>query len=439
MEKHSHVAFWASAESLPDVAVTDRFLIIGAGPTGSLLALGLAQQGYRVDLIDQFSRSKVIERSRAYALTQSSRRLLEKLKVWDQIRNNLAPFQSLRLEDRVLGLTAWFRRSDLRVRNRTAEAIGWILDHRPLMNALLNELDSNSLIRAHFSCDTSTALHYQTHADWIVAADGARSVSRRSRGMRFWSHAYAQGCLTAKVTLMGADPQCAYELFRAEGPMAVLPLGGTRYQVVWSAPLQQCQERCNLQSHQLLKQLASVLPAGIRPAALLDQPGAFPLELSLAPRLSCSKLLLVGESGHRCHPVGGQGLNLCWRDVSDLLDLTQSKRVRGSLPSNLGGLYTWRRLPDLISVLLSTDLLIRLFSNRQPLLLPLRFVIIKLLAHTRWVRRVSLSAMTDGPGSLFACLPNCVERIAGHGDQQRSPTSTLSGSAQFSAAENGPQ
>ena len=38
------MAFWASAESLPDVAVTDRFLIIGAGPTGSLLALGLARR-----------------------------------------------------------------------------------------------------------------------------------------------------------------------------------------------------------------------------------------------------------------------------------------------------------------------------------------------------------------------------------------------------------
>ena len=433
------MAFWASAESLPDAALTDRFLIIGAGPTGSLLALGLAQQGYTVDLIDHSSRSKLTERSRAYALTQSSRRLLQSLKVWNLLRNDAAPFQALRLEDRVLGLTAWFRRSDLRPRNREFEAIGWILDHRPLINVLLHELDRHPLVELHFDCDASTTQHHQKHADWVIAADGARSESRGSRSMRFWSHAYAQGCLTAKVTLMGADPLCAYELFRAEGPMAVLPLGGTRYQVVMSAPLQQCQERCNLQPHQLLNQLASVLPAGIRPTALLDQPGAFPLELSLAPKLHCSNLLLVGESGHRCHPVGGQGLNLCWRDVNDLLDLTRSKRIGGSLPSNLGRLYTWRRLPDLISVLLSTDLLIRLFSNRQPLLLPLRFVIIKLLAHTRWVRRVSLSAMTDGPGSLFACLPDSVKRIAGHGDQQRSATSTISGSAQFSAAENGPQ
>lgn len=304
------------------------------------------------------------------------------------------------------------------------------------MNNLLEGLDAEPLVEMRFDVDAQSLPGLQQQVDWTVAADGARSALRRSHAMAFWSHAYNQGCLTAKVSLDGADQRCAYELFRAEGPMAVLPLGGRRYQVVWSAPLQNCRDRACLQNHQLLEQLAAVLPAGIRPTVLLDQPGAFPLQLSLAPQLHRAKLLLVGESGHRCHPVGGQGLNLCWRDVSDLLDLTVSKAASGSLPSTLGRLYSWRRRPDLISVLLSTDLLIRLFSNRQPLILPIRLLIIKLLAKARWLRRVSLSAMTDGPGTFFSCLPECGERIARHGDQQRSTTPTEPRTAQFSSAEN---
>ena len=437
MEKPSPAACWASADSLPDVTATDRFLIVGAGPTGSLLALGLARQGFNVLLVDHQARPELSERSRAYALTHSSRRLLQRLDVWDQLQCFLSPFESLRLDDRVLGLTAWFRSRDLRPGNRGSEAIGWILDHKPLMTTLLNELENNALVNIHFSVDSRSLQQQREHFNWTVAADGSRSTLRRSKAMPFWSHSYEQGCFTAKVFLDGAEQRCAYELFRAEGPMAVLPLGGKLYQVVWSAPLQHCRERLNLQDHQLLQQLAAVLPVGIRPTALLDQPGAFPLELSLAPQLNAADLLLVGESGHRCHPVGGQGLNLCWRDVSDLLDLTKSRTLSGSLPSNLGRLYTWRRLPDLISVLLSTDLLIRLFSNRQPLMLPVRFLIIKLLAQARWVRRVSLSAMTDGPGTLLSRLPECGQRIARHGDQQRSTTPAESRSAQFSSAENG--
>ena len=32
-------------------------------------------------------------------------------------------------------------------------------------------------------------------------------------------------------------------------------------------------------------------------------------------------MLLVGDSFHTFHPVGGQGLNTCWRDVNSIYDI----------------------------------------------------------------------------------------------------------------------
>ena len=52
------------------------------------------------------------------------------------------------------------------------------------------------------------------------------------------------------------------------------------------------------------------------------------------------------------------------------------------------------------SVLIATDLLVRLFSNRQPLLLPLRRLAMALLAAARPLRRLVLGVMTDGPPTL---------------------------------------
>ena len=138
---------------------------------------------------------------------------------------------------------------------------------------------------------------------------------------------------------------------------------------------------------------------------MLDQPMAFPLELSLAPRLGRGRYLLVGEAGHRCHPVGGQGLNLCWRDVSDLLDLIQRHHAESGPIRRLVRRYNRRRLPDLVLIGLGTDALLRLFSNRWRPLLPLRALALQLLRRIPLTRRLALQAMTDGPMTILRSAP----------------------------------
>ena len=388
-------------------AVNHQFCIVGAGPTGALLALGLAQQGFSVVLHDRLSAELLLSRSRAYAITHSSRRLLQDLGLWAALLDQMEPFRSLRLDDCSAHCTAWFHIRDLRPANRPAEAIGWILDHRPLMSLLLERLEASDHVALQLD-DATPAEKVLANAgsrQWIVAADGPRSMLRRSADVPFWSHPYQQGCLTVKLRLTGAGQHCAYELFRPEGPMAVLPLGQDRYQVVWSAPLQRCRDRAASSASELVSALDAILPEGVNVVQLLDEPGAFPLELSLAPRLHRGSLLLVGEAGHRCHPVGGQGLNLCWRDVSDLLNLTAAVR-RGEMASpSLARRYSRCRRIDLVGVLLSTDLLIRFFSNHNPLLMPFRRLALFMLKHISWIRRFSLSAMTDGPSTLLKPLP----------------------------------
>ena len=80
-------------------AVHHRFRIVGAGPTGALLALGLAQQGFKVVLVDRLNNELLLERSRAYAITHSSRRLLQEFGLWDHLLDALEPFRNLRLDD----------------------------------------------------------------------------------------------------------------------------------------------------------------------------------------------------------------------------------------------------------------------------------------------------------------------------------------------------
>lgn len=229
-----------------------------------------------------------------------------------------------------------------------------------------------------------------------MAADGPGSRTREALGIRCWGWTYSQSCLTAEVDLRGAAPGTAWELLRPEGPSALLPLEEGRFQLVWSAPTARQRRREALDPAAFLDGLTAVLPADLEPDALAEPARTFPVGWMLAHRLSRGRTVLVGESAHRCHPVGGQGLNLCWRDVAALHRLAL-KASRGQLaPDRIGRAYGLRRWPDLLLILTSTDLLVRLFSTRHPLALLLRRPALALLHRAAPLRRISLAVMTDG-------------------------------------------
>ena len=380
-------------------------LVHGAGPTGCLAALALADAGWRVTVRDPLSAAQLGERSRAYAFNHSSRELLERLGLWSALAACMVPFRQLLLCDQAIAADVAFGLADLSLRSRrSGDAVGWIALHTPLMAVLLERLARHPAV--------SLRLQHQAGGpqlgegppeeggpgpDLVVLADGPASPHRQELGIGVWGLTYRQSCLTAQVEMRGGGADQAWELFRPEGPFAVLPLGGRRFQLVWSAPAHRCRQLESLAPGAFLDRLAGALPDALQPDALLDRPRAFPVALQLARQLARGRTVLVGESAHRCHPVGGQGLNLCWRDVASLHRLAGRVSTGRLRPARLPRLYARRRWPDLLLTLLVTDLLVRLFSNRHAALLPLRRLGLALLQAGAPLRRFSLAVMTQGP------------------------------------------
>jgi 2-octaprenyl-6-methoxyphenol hydroxylase len=360
----------------------------------------MARSGWAVELWDPLPPAALLERSRAYALTHSSAELLQSLNLWQALQPHLAPFCRLELCDQALQQRVSFLGGDLPSRPgaEAQDAVGWILQHRPLMALLLQELERQPRLELHLGDAAGPGA--ERAVDLEVAADGHHSLRRRAAGIRHWHRPYRQGCLTVQVRLRGSQPDQAWELFRPEGPFAVLPLGDDAFQLVWSAPLPRLQQLEALEPAAFLDALSAALPEQLQAEVLLDRPRAFPVALDWAWPLQRKGVVLVGEAAHRSHPVGGQGLNLCWRDVAVLQQLA-ARAASGRLPlRQLPRRYAARRWLDIALVLLATDALVRLFSNRQPLLLPLRRLALALLGRFSWLRAVSLSAMSDGPCRL---------------------------------------
>jgi 2-octaprenyl-6-methoxyphenol hydroxylase len=315
----------------------------------------------------------------------------------------LVPFRSLQLLDLAIQRQVPFSLPDLGSRRAAAPAaaVGWVGQHRPLMTLLLERLAAHPAITLELGSRSPLTAGDQPPLDLVVAADGPHSPCREALGIGVLQWAYRQNCLTALVQLRGSADDQAWELLRPEVPFAVLPLGDGLFQLVWSAPAHRCRQLESLGDAAFLDALAGALPDQLQPDALIDDPRAFPVALLLARRLHRGHTVLVGESGHRCHPVGGQGLNLCWRDVATLHRLARRVAAGRLAVRQLPAAYGRRRWPDLLLTLLATDLLVRFFSNRSPLLLPLRHMALWLLAKLAPLRRLSLAAMTDGPCQLL--------------------------------------
>ena len=114
------------------------------------MALSLSRLDINISLYDINPLSNIINRSRTYALTHSTKNLLKELDLWDKFQPHLVSFTSLIIQDTVTNRKATLNLLDLSLDNRVDNSIGWIIEHRILMQLLVNELINSDNI--NFIC-----------------------------------------------------------------------------------------------------------------------------------------------------------------------------------------------------------------------------------------------------------------------------------------------
>jgi 2-octaprenyl-6-methoxyphenol hydroxylase len=147
--------------------------------------------------------------------------------------------------------------------------------------------------------------------------------------------------------------------------MGVLPLSENRCQVVWTAPHAEAQALKELDENEFLALLEQRTGGILGRLELESQRFLFPVQLMQSDRYTQSRLALIGDAAHCCHPLGGQGLNMGIRDAATLAQVLQEAAKSGEDIGNVKVLRRyerWRRLENW-TILGFTDLLDRMFSN----------------------------------------------------------------------------
>tara|TARA_B100000242_G_scaffold250105_1_gene191509 strand:- start:174 stop:1328 length:1155 start_codon:yes stop_codon:yes gene_type:complete len=370
-----------------------NFKIVGSGPTGLLLSIALSKFNCNIFLTDLLSRERLVNKDKTYAITHSTKKILSKFRLWEKLEPFLFGFDTLSISDSVTSSITNLTISDLDDDICSDENIGWVIKHSDLMEVFFQEIDNYENI---FFMTPQKLLNKKVFFDYHFYSSGANSLDKKNFKFIDIKKSYNQSCLTFKVSLRGNCEKRAYEIFRKEGPLALLPLEKNLYQVIWTASTLKSIERLNSDKNFLMDNLSTILPYEFKLDQIIGELNIFPVSLSLNFQVfNLKKIVFVGDSFHTFHPVGGQGLNSCWRDVNTIFDLFNKNISITKLHLILFKYnYFSRRILDIIFTMFITDSLISIFANKNFFLFPMRKFSFFLLNNFLFIRKLVLNQMT---------------------------------------------
>lgn len=360
-----------------DATDTD-VLIVGGGPVGLCLALGLAQKQARVTLLEAVEPVEGAANSfdgRVLALSEGSRIILENLGVWQDLRPYLTDILHVHVSQKgYLGLTL------MHADDMAVPALGYSIRASDLGQVLWQKVRATPAIKVlcparlvDFSQDALGVLaklsfkgEEQIHsARLIVGADGTDSQVRKTLGLPLQSKDYQAWAILAQVETEKPHQNWAFERFTQQGPVALLPLNTHSHKLVYVASQQDYQALLALTDAQFIQAFAAKMGERFGAYTRISPRVAYPLKETYVEHVVVERAVLMGNASHTQHPVAAQGLNLGLRDVSeflfgwdDLALLDETVRLNQ---------YEQQRQRDHRKVMSLTDGLTQVFQHPSPL------------------------------------------------------------------------
>ncbi len=366
------------------MTIQNRFdvAIVGCGLVGLAAALALAQQGLRIALIGASEQSSAQDwDGRIYALNPGNQLWLDALRVWGEIdTQRIAPVYDMR----IFGAESAAAALHFSAYQARLGQLAWIVENRELMRVLLLGCRMQSSLQTFpTQAQTLTVIDAvatltlidgkKISAALVVGADGANSWVRQQAAIQIHERDYQQTAVVANFRCSAAHLDTAYQWFRDDGVLALLPLPGKMVSMVWSASIDVAQRLQQASPAELCAIVAQAAQDKVGTLELVTPPAAFPLRLRHAASMVATRVALIGDAAHVIHPLAGQGMNLGLQDAHDLAQTIAAREVfRDCGDARVLARYARARAEDVLLMRGVTDGLQRLFNSPDPMLQKLR-------------------------------------------------------------------
>jgi len=346
-------------------------VIVGAGPTGVLLAIELARRGVEVRVLDkQLARSP---ESRAIGIHARTLELFHQLGIVEEFLDlghqvNGAMFHTHarhstrvrfgRIDSPYPFMLTLSQAETQRILDEKLERLGVTIERGAEVAGIEGDATGVELVTVAADRSRERTLH----TDWLIGCDGARSVVRRSLNMSFDGDEYGQDWLMAEVSIDWPLPHDHFHVFAyTPSVLPAFPLPSHRWRVfVPQVPDRAVAEREAPTMKEIERLVAERGPAGIRigdPTLL----AAFHCYRRHTKIMRSGRVFLAGDAAHVHSPAGGQGMNTGLGDAFNL-GWKLSLVVQGQATTDLLDTYQRERVPIAEGVLGLTHALVKTFT-----------------------------------------------------------------------------
>ena len=352
--------------------------VVGGGMVGAAAALGLAQNGFRVAVIDHalppaFDAASAPD-VRISSVSAASVDLLKGLGVWQAVRAmRCHPYRQLETWEWE-GSRVVFNADELKL-----PELGFMVENNVLQRALWEALESHSGVTLYCPAQLSQMQRQGERyaltltdgpvldAQLVIGADGANSQVRKWAGIGLHAWHYDQSCMLISVKCDEKPGVSTWQHFTPNGPHAFLPLFDNWASLVWYDRPGRIRQLQTMNMTQLQREIEKNFPARLGQVTPFAS-GAFPLTRRHALHYVKPGLALIGDAAHTIHPLAGQGVNLGYRDVEALLEVLINARSAGEIWTSEAVLKRYQRRRQIDNFIMQSgmDLFYAGFSNDLP-------------------------------------------------------------------------
>ncbi len=322
--------------------------ITGSGPVAMALTLFLRRQGIapeRLFVAPLAAQVPPAAAARAIALSQGSVQLLNR--IIDVPAG--APIEKVDIGVLGHGLHSQLHPGDLGL-----TALGRVVRYQNLWTALQTAFEREQQRCGHrfeAPAQAGDALH--------IIADGRPDDDATRR--QFEQVALTTELQTAMDSHALPLPGVAYERFKQNGPLALLPLPEPgRLSLVWCTTPDHGEQLQQMDADAFEQALATALGARFAPITLADERFVTPLQRAISGPPRQAGCLRLGNAAQTLHPVAGQGLNLGLRDAFETSAAMASAQEQITAPAAMATKIFSLRKTDRTNTVRLTDILAQL-------------------------------------------------------------------------------